>query len=142
MIRTYSFEDTSLSIAHPDVGTYSLYGAGLGNVTVSRTNNITTHNVSSDLSVLVSRTAKKNGTIRIDVLQSSEANDYLNKFCKYLETCDIGSFALGVMVINSESTGEQWACTGVTHEKMPDRSYQSEGQMVTYTFMAAEIDLQ
>lgn len=142
MVRTYSFENTSVNINHPDVGNYSMYGAGMGDVTVSRTNDITTHEVSSDLSVLISRSAKKNGTIAINVLQASEANDFINKLCKYLETCDVSRFALGKIIINSRSTGENWVCTGVSHQKMPDRSYKSTGDYVSYTFMAAEVALQ
>lgn len=142
MIRTYSFEDTSLSISHPDVGAYSAYGAGLGDVTITRTNDITTHETSADLSVLISRTAKKNGTITINVLQASEANDYFNKFCKYLETCDINRFALGQVSIKSRSTGESWVCTGVTHQKMPDKNYTATGQYVSYVLMSASVVLQ
>lgn len=142
MIKTYSFENCSLSITHPDVGTYSMYGAGLGSASVSRANPITDHNVAADLSVLISRSAKKNGTLRISVLQASEANDFLNRLCNYLETCAVNRFARCSAILESISTGETWNCKGVTQSKIPDRSYSANGDMVEYEFMVAELTLQ
>lgn len=142
MIKTYSFENCSLSFTHPDLRTYSMYGAGLGSVTVSRQNPITFHEVSSDLSVLVSRSAKKNGTLTVRVLQASEANDYLNMLCNYLETCPVDRFARGSAVLESASTGEVWRCKGLTHHQIPDRSYNASGGMVEYEFYVAELTLQ
>ena len=142
MIKTHSFENCTLSITHPDVGTYPMYGAGLGQVQVSRESEITMHDVSADLSVLISRSAKKNGMLMVTVLQASEANDFLNRLCNYLETCNVERFARGTAVLESASTGETWRCKGVTHQKMPDRSYDARGGMVQYTFMVAELTLQ
>ena len=63
MVRTYSFENTIVTISHPDVGQYTMYGAGLGDITISRSNDETSHEISADLSVLISKSVKKNGTV-------------------------------------------------------------------------------
>ena len=48
-IYTYSFEDTSLTIQHPSVGSYSAYGTGIGTLSVSFTNDVSMHDVAADL---------------------------------------------------------------------------------------------
>ena len=61
----YSFEDTSVIFNHPNFETYSAYGTGIGSVTVSMANDITTHDVAADLAVVVSKSVKKNGEVLV-----------------------------------------------------------------------------
>ena len=77
MVSTYSFENTIVTISHPDVGQYTMYGAGLGDITISRSNDETSHEISADLSVLISKSVKKNGTVTINVLQASDENKFM-----------------------------------------------------------------
>ena len=42
-IYTYSFADTNLTINHPSYGIYSAFVTGLGNITISMANDVTTH---------------------------------------------------------------------------------------------------
>ena len=58
---TYSFEDTDLTIQHPSYGSFSAYGTGLGDITISYANDVTMHDVSADAAVVVSKSVKKNG---------------------------------------------------------------------------------
>lgn len=58
-VRVYSFEDTSVTIEHPSVGSFEAYGTGIGTLSVSFSNDITTHDVAADLAVVVSKSAKK-----------------------------------------------------------------------------------
>lgn len=142
MTRTYSFENTIVTISHPDVGQFTLYGAGLGDIQISRSNEETSHEVSADLSVLVSKSVKKNGTIALNVLQASDANDYMAKLVKYVETASPSVFAQTQISVESNSTGEKWVCTGVSPQKMADVTYGSQGTTKTWNMMAASIELQ
>lgn len=93
-VYTYSFEDTSLTISHPGFGTYTAYGTGLGNISISYANDVTSHNVASDLAVVVSKWVARNGTVNLEILQSSDFNAWLKKFAAFLEESSTDQFAL------------------------------------------------
>ena len=131
----YSFEDTSVIFNHPNFETYSAYGTGIGSITVSMANDITTHDVAADLAVVVSKSVKKNGTVTFDVLQGSDFN-------KYLENADPSEFALATITIVNKSTGESYFCTGCSHQKRPDNQYQAQAQNRSWAWMCANISNQ
>ena len=138
-VYTYSFEDTSLTISHPGFGTYTAYGTGLGNISVSYANDVTQHPVAADLAVVVSKWAAKNGTVNLEILQSSDFNEWLKKFAAFLEESPTDQFALATMDIKNRSTGDSYHCTGVSHQKKADNSFQSQAQNRTWSLMCADI---
>ncbi len=138
-VYTYSFEDTSLTISHPGFGTYTAYGTGLGNISVSYANDVTQHTVAADLAVVVSKWAAKNGTVNLEILQSSDFNEWLKKFAAFLEESPTDQFALATMDIKNRSTGDSYHCTGVSHQKKADNSFQSQAQNRTWSLMCANI---
>lgn len=139
-IYTYSFADTNLTISHPSYGSYSAFGTGLGNITISMANDVTTHEVSADAAVVVSKSVKRNGTVTIEVAQSSGLNTWLTNWANYIENAATSEFASANMVIRNSSTGRSYTCTGVSHQKKADESYQSTSQNRTWTLMCADID--
>lgn len=141
-VRVYSFEDTSVTIEHPSVGSFEAYGTGIGTLSVSFSNDITTHDVAADLAVVVSKSAKKNGNITFEVLQSSELNDWLNKYYNYVVAATSSEFALASVTIRNTSTGQYYSCTGVSPQKMPDSNFQSQQQNRSWVLMAANIETQ
>lgn len=138
----YSFEDTSVIFNHPNFETYSAYGTGIGSIQVSMANDITTHDVASDLAVVVSKSVKKNGTVTFDVLQGSDFNKYLNRLASYLENADPSEFALATITIVNKATGESYFCTGCSHQKRPDNQYQAQAQNRSWAWMCANISNQ
>lgn len=140
-IYTYSFEDTSLTIQHPSVGSYSAYGTGIGTLSISFTNDVSIHDVAADLAVVVSKSAKRNGTVSMEILQSSDFNTFLKKYINYVLAAPSAEFAEAVMVIKNTSTGITYTCTGVSPQKFPDESLQSQSQNKTYALMCANIDV-
>lgn len=141
-VRVYSFEDTSVTIEHPSVGSFEAYGTGIGTLSVSFSNDITTHDVAADLAVVVSKSAKKNGNITFEVLQSSELNDWLNKYYNYVVAAPSSEFALASVTIRNTSTGQYYSCAGVSPQKMPDSNFQSQQQNRSWVLMAANIETQ
>ena len=127
-VYTYSFEDTVLTISHPNFGTYSAYGTGIGSLSISYANDVTKHDVAADLAVVVSKWVAKNGTVTLDIMQSSDFNAWLTKFAAFLENSDTDQFALATMSISNKSTGDSYYCTGVSHQKRADNSFQSQAQ--------------
>lgn len=138
-VYTYSFEDISLTISHPGFGTYTAYGTGIGDITVSYSNDVTYHNVASDLAVVVSKWVARNGNVQMNILQSSDFNDWLKRFAAFLEESPTDQFALATMDIKNKSTGDTYHCTGVSHQKRADNSFQSQAQNRTWTMMCANI---
>lgn len=138
-VYTYSFEDTSLTISHPGFGTYTAYGTGIGDISVSYSNDVTYHNVASDLAVVVSKWVARNGNVQMNILQSSDFNEWLKKFAAFLEEAPTDQFALATMDIKNKSTGDSYHCTGVSHKKRADNNLQSQAQNRTWTMMCANI---
>lgn len=138
-VYTYSFEDTSLTISHPGFGTYTAYGTGIGDITISYSNDVTYHNVAADLAVVVSKWVARNGSVQLNIIQSSDFNEWLKKFAAFLEEAPTDQFALATMDIKNKSTGDNYHCTGVSHQKRADNSFQSQAQNRTWNMMCANI---
>lgn len=138
-VYTYSFEDTSLTISHPGFGTYTAYGTGIGDIAISYANDVTYHNVAADLAVVVSKWVARNGNVQMNILQSSDFNEWLKKFAAFLEEAPTDQFALATIDIKNKSTGDTYHCTGVSHQKRADNSFQSQAQNRTWTMMCANI---
>ena len=141
-VYTYSFEDTILTISHPNFGTYSAYGTGIGSLSIAYANDVTKHDVAADLAVVVSKWVAKNGTVTLDIMQSSDFNAWLKKFTAFLENSDTDQFALATMSISNKSTGDSYYCTGVSHQKRADNNFQSQAQNRSWTMMCASISQQ
>ena len=141
-VYTYSFEDTVLTISHPNFGTYSAYGTGIGSLSIAYANDVTKHDVAADLAVVVSKWVAKNGTVTLDIMQSSDFNAWLKKFTAFLENSDTDQFALATMSISNKSTGDSYYCTGVSHQKRADNNFQSQAQNRSWTMMCASISQQ
>lgn len=142
MVYTYSFEDTSVTIEHPDLGSYSAYGTGIGTLSVSMANDITMHDVAADLAVVVSKSAKKNGTITFEVLQSSDFNAWLKKWYNYVVSASSSKFAQATITVRNTSTDDMYTATGCSPQKLPDNNYQSQSQNRSWAIMCANIETQ
>jgi hypothetical protein len=138
----YSFNDVTCSFSHENVGSKSTTGAGTGSIAVSQATTKTEHNVSADGRVMISKVAGDNGTVAVNVQQTSEIHQWLQKsWYNYINgsgstTADWAAMAITIKDNNSDFT---ITCTGVSPEKPADIPYQAQGQMVTWNLMAAEI---
>ena len=135
----YSFEDTVVTISHPSVGVYSAYGTGIGDLSVNMSENVTTHEVAADQSVIVSKHVKRNGIVNFNISQVSDFNTWLKKFAAYIEEADASEFALATISISNKTTGDNYYCTGVSHQKIADNGLQSQAQNRSWTMMCAHI---
>ena len=121
-VYVYSFEDTSVTISHPNFGSYTAFGTGIGSIAVSYANDVTIHDVASDLAVVVSKTAKR-----------------MRRFANYIEQAATEEFALATISISNRSTGDNYYCTGVSHRKKADNNFQSQAQNRSWEMMCASI---
>lgn len=136
---TYSFIDTVGSISHPSIGAYILDGTGIGSLTISKATDRTAHDIAADGSVMISKVAGNNGTITIEIQQTTALHRWLmSAFSQVwgLETSEWAGFSI---VVRNAATQTSHYCKGVSFQKEADTPYQSQGQRVTWTFMCAEI---
>jgi hypothetical protein len=136
---TYSFTDTIVTFSHQGWGQITANGAGLGNIAVAMTTDRTSHDVAADGSVMVSKIAGRNGTIAINVQQTSVVGKQLTKLFNYLVAASAEVWAQLVVTINNSRTGDLITATGVSPQKQADKQFQAQGQQITWNFMAADI---
>ena len=65
MAETYAFTDISATITHPAYTSFSIQGEGVGDITISKAQERTAHDIAADGSVMISKIAGNNGTITI-----------------------------------------------------------------------------
>lgn len=138
-ISTYSFSDVSISISHPNVGKFSAMNEGIGDISISMTNDRTAHDIANDGSTMVSKIKARNGSISIAVQQTSNFNKWLQKWYNYLDAATTDVWADTLITIRAPKMGDLITAKGVSPQKIPDRPYQSQGQKMTWTLMAADI---
>lgn len=139
MFNTYSFEDVTVSCNHPSVGAMTSTGAGIGTISIAMAGERTAHDVAADGTVMISKIINKSGTIAITVQQTSEINKWFLRYYNHIDTAGPSEWASMNVTIKSNNLGDETVCTGVSPQKLADRPYQSQGQRITWTFMAAEI---
>lgn len=136
---TYGFMDLAGSISHPTVGSYLFDGTGVGSITVTKATDRTAHDIAADGSVMVSKIAGNNGTISIEVQQTSSIHKWLTTWFNALWQLPTSEWASTSITLKNTATGTRHICSGVSPQKEPDTPYQSQGQHVTWTLMCAEI---
>ena len=134
---TYAFQDLSCTIRHPSVGSFDVNGEGVGSITFAMTNDTTEHEVAADGTVMISKIKSGNGTIVIEAQQTSSLHKWLTKAYNYIEGANAREFASMGIMANSPVMQLTHDCSGVSFQKRADKPYQAQGQMVTWTLMAA-----
>lgn len=136
---TYSFLDLSGAVAHPALGAYSFTGKGVGQVTIIMTTDRSTHDVASDGSVMVSKIAGNNGSIQIQTQQTSNIHRWLLAAYNALMVAPADQWAQMGATLRNTADGTSHLLLGISFVKIPDKVYQAQGQMVTWTLMVADI---
>ena len=136
---TYSFLDLSGAIVHPDLGAYIFTGQGVGQVVITMATEKTSHNVAADDVVMVSKIAGHNGQIQVQCQQTSLVHKWLLAAYNAVYIADTDAWANMSATLRNTSDGTSHIITGMSFGKIPDKPYQAEGQMVTWTLFAASI---
>lgn len=144
-MTTYSFKDLTGAFIHPLVGQYILGGGnvGLGQISIEMAQDRTTQDVAADGSVMVSYVPGDNGTISIEVQQTSDLHTFLLGWFNASKTAadngDVSNWAAGAISIRNIVDGSHHTATGVSPGKIPAKVYQAVGQKITWTLPAAKI---
>ena len=136
---TYGFKDLSVTMAHPAMGQIEIYGTGAKSITFAMANDVSSHDVAADGSVMTSKIEAQNGTVTIVVQQTSEAHKWFTKLHNYLNAGHLSEWA----EISLIATGSHMR---VTHEgskmsiqKRPEAPYQSQGGEMSWAFLVSEL---
>lgn len=144
-MTTYSFKDLAGVIVHPYTGSYILGGGniGLGQVTVEKTTDRTAHDIAADGSVMVSYIPGDNGTITIEVQQTSDLHNFLQSWFNLCRTAadngDPSQWASAAISLRNLVDGSHHTATGVSPGKEAAKSYSSQGGKITWVLPAARI---
>jgi len=144
MSSTYSFFDTALVMSHPLLPPFALTGEiGFHQAVVSMAVDKTVQDVASDGGVMVSAVAGRNGTVALEMQQTSELHTFLLGWLNLLETAmyagNVAQFCTMTVLLRNLVDGSQHVCSGVSPSKMPDKTYTSQGQHITWTLHCADI---
>ena len=136
----YSFPDVKTVLYHPDVGTANLHQCGAGKITVSAAGDLTSHTTTADGYVVVNRLKTTSGTIQIEVPQNSMGDAFLRRWAKWARsTARPERIALGTLTVTDSVSGFKTICTGVSLQKVPDRTWDRTAANVAYTLLAASV---
>ena len=135
---TYSFADYNFSIVSP-IGTYSVQGNGVGSATVTMATTKSIQSVGADGSVMTSKIAGDNGTIAIQVQQTSGLNTFMTKLYNVLKASPSSVWTSTQFLITNSVQKEVCTCIGCSPENLPEKPMQAEGQLITWTWLAQNI---
>ena len=136
---TYSFLDMSGVISHPAKGAFTFTGEGVGELIVTMSTEKTAHEVSADGVTMISKIAGDNGTVTINVQQTSAAHRWLLDLYNYVLSSNTAELAKTACTIRNTTDGTSHRIIGMSPQKVPDKTYQAQGQRVSWVFMAGEI---
>lgn len=135
----YSFADVTFILSHPAVGQYTFTGTGVGSIAITRSTDVTQHDLAADGTVMVSKILVKNGVAALSIQQTSEGHAFLKRWLAYITEAPTSEWAKASAVLRCPAQGETITLNGVSPQKSADVTYQAAGQQVTWNLMAAEI---
>jgi hypothetical protein len=141
---TYSFKDLTLVLNDPDGGSFLAFGQiGIGELTVEMSSERSSAQVASDGTVMGSAMPGDNGQFVIQAQQTSIIHQYLlNTYNLKKANYDQGNvanwFGMTVYALN-KLDGSFHQGKGVGFTKIPNKPYAAQGQNVTWTLIALDI---
>lgn len=143
-MSTYSFKSVVGAFSDPDVGPYLFAGQeGVKQLTVSNTIDHTVLDTASDAAVMVSYVAGANGSLSIEMQQTSSLHQFLVNWANAKFTAadagDALTYAAAAVKIQDLLSGASHILTGVAPTKVPDKSYGPQGATVTWVLLAAQV---
>lgn len=143
-ISTYSFKDSSIAISSPVGGRFALAGQiGLNRMTITMATEKTAQSVASDGNVMVSALAGDNGSVTLEIQQTSQLHEFLLQLYNALVTLmnqgNVQDWATTSITIRNIVDGSSHNLTGVSFGKIPPKVYEAQGQNISWEIFAANI---
>jgi Protein of unknown function (DUF3277) len=143
---TYSFKDTSGALTNPILGNAPIVFAGeigMGQFTITMDTMRTTHDVAADGTIMPSYIAGDNGRVSIEIQQTSllhaELLGLYNTLVVAANAGDVTNWANSTLSLRNTVDQSQHLLTGVSFEKIPDKTYAAQGAKLTWVLMSCNI---
>jgi len=136
----YSFLDLSGVIYHPAVGSYNFTGQGVGRVVVDMQEDKTFHEIGVEGTVILGKIPGNAGKLIIECQQTSNIHKWLLYVYQFLIQANAKEWGRMTAFLRNLNDETKHTLNGLSYEKIPEKSYQAEGQMVTWVLRAADID--
>ncbi len=136
----YSFLDLSGVIYHPAVGSYNFTGQGVGRVVVDMQEDKTFHEIGVEGTVILGKIPGNAGKLIIECQQTSNIHKWLLYVYQFLIQANAKEWGRMTAFLRNLNDETNHTLNGLSYEKIPEKSYQTEGQMVTWVLWAADID--
>ena len=140
MQSTYSFTDLTVTFEHPALGQLVCQGEGLGQITFTMAEDTSAHDLAADGSVMTSKVAAPNGTVAIEVQQTSYVHAWFTRLNNYLRTAPAREWAKISMLAVSPSMHITHEGTNMSIQKRANQNYQQQGQRITWNLLAGDLD--
>lgn len=140
--KVYSFSDVYIIFAPEGYPVYEASGQGLGEITIDWDGVNSIQERSADGRIMVSKIAADNGMIHMTMQQTSDLHKYLKGAFNFLNNADPALWAKNEITIAERQGLNVTVATGVSIEKRASQPYQAQGQMVTWSFLAANMQYQ
>lgn len=138
---TYSFQEAVVTVSHPLFGQYSFVGQGIGSVDIDYANDASAHDLAADGTVMTSKIKADNGTVAINIQQTSSGNTWLTNLFKSLKIAAASAWNDLTITVSVPSISESTVCSRCCFQKNATRSYQAQGQQKTWNFMSESIQM-
>lgn len=143
-MTTYSFKDSSGAFTHPIAGAFLFGGqVGLSQMHISMSTEKSTHDVASDGTIMVSYISGDNGSCALEIQQTSALHAFLLAWYNTIKTLadqgNVTNWATAAITIRNVVDGSTHVLTGVSPSKIPDKVYTAQGQKITWTLMATDV---
>ena len=136
----YALSETKAVLYHKNCGSCNLLKNGAGKIVISASGDLSSHTTTAEGYVVINKLKSENGMITFEVPQNSPADVYLRKWIKYVRTSKkVANYAKATLTITDSAGGFTILCSGVTPQKVPDRTYDRSSTNLTYTLLAASI---
>ena len=143
---TYSFKDLVGVLVNTVFGvSLPLTGGNIGNgsITISMTTERTAQDVAADGTVMPSYVAGANGTVSIEVQQTSALHHQLlalyNLCVQAADADDVSGWSATTISFRTLLDGSTHVLSGISFGKIPDKSYQAHGQKLTWQLPACNV---
>lgn len=142
---TYSYKDLSGAFTSPGVPAPLVFGGQIGMDSITITND-TEHgakDVAADGLVMPSFVAGDGGVVTLVCQQTSLVHKYLLAWVNILKTAamngDLTNWANSSLLARNALDGSSHLVQGILPSKIADKSYQAQGQKITWTLYACNI---
>lgn len=137
-MNTYSFLDCILILAFP-TGAMTITGKGIGDFSVSMTQERSAMQAAADGTIMISKIAGNHGQLTINVQQTSDAHKFLLAMYNALIILppSMWAQAAGLARCTSDSTSHTF--TGMCFQKLGDKGYEAQGKNVSWVLLCGDI---